>query len=474
MNSPPLPESLLDEIAQVVGPRGHTRKGDEIAPYCRSWRDNWRGSVPMVVSPKSTDEVAQVVTLCARHQIPIVPQGGNTGLTGGSQPHDDDSEIILSTSRLNRIRSVDPTNNTMTVEAGCILQSIQLAAKEHDRLFPLSLAAEGSCQIGGNIATNAGGTQVLRYGSLRNLVLGLEVVLADGSLWEGLRGLRKDNTGYDMKQLFIGSEGTLGVITAAVIKLSPLPKERQTALIAVTEPLMAVTLLSNFQQRAGEQVTSFELIKRELFDFVFSHIPGSRDPFSQSHPWYVLVELDGQGDQGSLRPIMEELLTDGVECGLVADGVIAESADQADRLWHLRESIAEAQNHEGGSIKHDIALPLSSIADFIAEGTRELEVSFPGVRVAPFGHLGDGNLHFNVAQPVGADRETFEQQRGLINRIVHDLVATYSGSISAEHGIGRLRREENRRYKSVVEMALMRKIKEALDPNNIMNPGKVL
>lgn len=470
----PLSETVLDAIAQVVGPKGHTRLREEIAPYCRSWRDNWRGSVPMVVSPKTTTEVTEVVALCARHRVPIVPQGGNTGLTGGGQPHDNDSEIILSTSRLNQIRSVDPTNNTMTVEAGCILQSIQMKAREHGRLFPLSLAAEGSCQIGGNIATHAGGTQVLRYGPLRGLVLGLEVVLADGSLWEGLRGLRKDNTGYDMKQLFIGSEGTLGIITAAVIQLSPLPQESQTALMGVNGPHSAVTLLSQFQQRAGGQITSFELIKRELLDFVLTHIPGTGDPLTHLHPWYVLVQLDGQGAPGSLQPIIEELLTEGAQCGLVEDGVIAANATQADRLWHLRESIAEAQNHEGGSIKHDIALPLSAIAAFIDQGTRDLEHLFPGVRVTPFGHVGDGNLHFNIAQPIGEDRKTFDQKREPINRVVHDLVASYGGSISAEHGIGRLRREENRRYKSAVEMTLMRKIKQTLDPDNIMNPGKVL
>jgi FAD/FMN-containing dehydrogenase len=473
-----VPGEVLERIKAAVGPKGYTTDPVEIAPLCRSWRDNWRGWVPMVVRPANVAEVAAVVAICAETNTPIVPQGGNTGLTGGGQPHDTGTEIILSTTRMNQIREIDTVNNTMTVEAGCILASLQDAAADADRLFPLSLAAEGSCQIGGNLSTNAGGTQVLRYGNARNLVLGLEVVLPDGRIWNGLRGLRKDNTGYDLKQLFIGAEGTLGIITAAVLKLFPKPTEIQTALVAVPNPAASLSLLSRATEALGEQVTAFELIQRRAIDFVLSNIPGVPDPMADSYPWYVLLEISGQGAPDSLRDTVEGVLGGALEDGVVLDAVLAANRAQGQTLWKIRESIPEAQNHEGQSVKHDVSVPLSRIAEFIERADAALEAAYPGVRCVAFGHIGDGNIHYNPAQPLGerggpagAD---FAKEYGAINRIVHDLITELNGSISAEHGLGRLRRDEAKRYKSAVEMDLMQTIKDALDPDNIMNPGKVV
>ncbi|MFP6774601.1 MAG: FAD-binding oxidoreductase [Alphaproteobacteria bacterium] len=469
-----VPAAVLERLKAAVGPKGYTTDPDEIAPLCQSWRDNWRGWVPMVVRPANTAEVAAVVAICAETGTPMVPQGGNTGLTGGSQPHDTGTEIILSTTRMNRVREIDTVNNTMTVDAGCILASLQTAASDADRLFPLSLAAEGSCQIGGNLSTNAGGTQVLRYGNARNLVLGLEVVLPDGRIWDGLRGLRKDNTGYDLKQLFIGAEGTLGIITAAVLKLFPKPTEIQTALVAVPDPAAALSLLSRATGAVGEQVTAFELIQRRAIDFVLSNVPGVPDPLEQSYPWYVLMEISGQGPPDSLRDTVEDVLGGGLEDGEVLDAVLAANRGQGQALWKIRESIPEAQNHEGQSVKHDVSVPLSRIAEFIERADRALEAAYPGVRCVAFGHIGDGNIHYNPAQPLGRGGADFAKEYGAINRIVHDLISELNGSISAEHGLGRLRRDEAKRYKSDVEMDLMQTLKNALDPTNIMNPGKVV
>jgi len=466
--------TVLERIKAAVGPKGYTVDPAEIAPHCQSWRDNWHGWVPMVVKPANVDEVAAVVAICAESGTPIVPQGGNTGLTGGGQPHASGTEIIISTSRMNRVREIDILNNTMTVEAGCILADLQVAAADADRLFPLSLAAEGSCQIGGNLSTNAGGTQVLRYGNARNLVLGLEVVLPDGRIWDGLRGLRKDNTGYDLKQLFIGAEGTLGMITAAVVKLFPKPTEIQTALVAVPDPTAALALLSRASEMLGEQVSAFELIQRRAIDFVLHHVPGVTDPMAQAHPWYVLMEVFGQGEPDSLRGPVEVVLGDGLEAGEVLDAVLAANRAQGQALWKIRESIPEAQNHEGQSVKHDVSVPLSRIAEFLERADLALAAAYPGVRCVAFGHIGDGNIHYNPAQPLAADGADFAAEYGAINRIVHDLIAELNGSISAEHGLGRLRREEVLRYKSSVEMDLMRSVKKALDPDNIMNPGKVV
>ncbi len=467
-----VPDEVLAKIRELVGPRGYTTDADEIAPHCVSWRDNWVGWVPMVVRPASTAELAEVVKICAASGTPIVPQGGNTGVTGASQPHPDGTEIILSTSRMNRIRDIDLLNDTMTVEAGCILAEIQNRAAELNRLFPLSLAAEGSCQIGGNLSTNAGGTQVLRYGNARNLVLGLEVVLPDGRVWNGLRGLRKDNTGYDLKHLFMGAEGTLGIITAAVLRLVPRPTDVATAFVAVPDPAAATALLTRARAAVGEQVTSFELMQRICIDIGLQHVPGVVDPLGQRHDWYVLLDIAGQGAPGTLRDTVETFLGEAVEAGEVLDATLAASDAQAQALWRTREAIAEAQNHIGASIKHDVSVPLSKVTEFIARASDALEAAYPGIRVIAFGHLGDGNIHFNPAGPL--DAEDFAAERGNVNRIVHDIVAELDGSISAEHGLGRLRREEARRYKPAIEMELMERIKHALDPDNILNPGKVI
>lgn len=473
-NSNVVPDAILDRIKVVVGPKGYTTVPDEITPLCQSWRDNWSGWVPMVVRPLNVEEVAAVIAICAETGTPVVPQGGNTGLTGGGQPHDTGTEIILSTSRMNKIRHIDTTNNTMTVDAGCILSDLQDAASEVDRLFPLSLAAEGSCQIGGNLSTNAGGTQVLRYGNARNLVLGLEVVLPDGRIWDGLRELRKDNTGYDLKQFFIGAEGTLGLITGAVLKLYARPTEVQIALVAVPDPDAALNLLDRTRNSVGERVTAFELMQRSAIDFVLRHITDVTDPFDQEHPWYVLVEVSGQGPSGSLLEPVEDILKRGLEAGEVLDAVVAANQAQGLALWKIRETIPEALNYEGQSIKHDVSVPLSRIPEFIERADKALQKAFPGVRCLAFGHVGDGNIHYNPAQPLGLDGDTFGSATGEVNRIVHSLIAELNGSISAEHGLGRLRREEVKRYKSAVELDLMQKVKIALDPDNIMNPGKVL
>ena len=469
-----LPEGFLDRLKAVLGPGGWLEAAADVQPYCTAWRDDWHGRTPLVARPRSTAEVAEVVRLCAEAGVPIVPQGGNTGLAGGGQPHAHGGEIILATGRLDRIRALDLENDTITVEAGVVLQTIQDEALRHDRFFPLSLAAEGSCQIGGNLATNAGGTQVLRYGNARALTLGLEVVLADGRVWDGLRGLRKDNTGYDLKDLFIGAEGTLGIITAAVLRLYPRLADTQTALAAVPSPAAAVTLLATLKAAFGEQLTAFELMGRRCFDFALATIAGVEDPLESRSPWYVLVDVAGQGAPGSLTEALEAALAHAFEAELVGDAVIARSEDQRHQLWRVREEQAEAQKRTGISIKHDVSVPISRIARFVAEADAALAAACPGIRPTCFGHVGDGNLHYNPMQPEDWDGAAFKAETGRINRIVHDLVVAHGGSISAEHGLGRLRRDENARYKSPVELDLMRRIKRALDPDNLLNPGKVL
>lgn len=470
----PVADDVIARLKEIVGPRGYTTDPDEIAPWTKSWRDNWQGAVPIIVRPASTEEVAAVVRLCAETGTPIVPQGGNTGLTGASQPHDDNSEIILSLARMNRVRDVDLMNDTMTVEAGCILEQLQNEAAGHNRLFPLSLAAEGSCMIGGNLSTNAGGTQVLRYGNARNLVLGLEVVLADGRIWNGLRGLRKDNTGFDLKHLFIGAEGTLGIITAAVLRLFPSPSERQTALVAVPDPAAAVRLLSRTRDAVGEQVTGFEIMNRLSVAMALANVPGVIDPLEEPHPWYVLMDITGQGAPGSLREAVEGFLAEALEAGDALDAALAANESQQAALWKIRESIPEAQNHEGVSVKHDVSVPVSRIPDFLGRADAALAAAYPGIRLVAFGHIGDGNIHYNPAEPEGSTPGAFNAEKPAVNRIVHDLIAELNGSISAEHGIGRLRLEENLHYKSPIEIELMVTLKRALDPANLLNPGKVV
>jgi FAD/FMN-containing dehydrogenase len=469
-----VPAGLIDQLKAVAGPAGYLEAAADIAPYCRSWRDNWVGDVPIVLRPKSTGEVAEIVRLCAEADVAIVPQGGNTGLTGGSQPHEDRSEVIVSTSRMNRIRALDATDDTITVEAGVVLKEIQNVADNADRLFPLSLGAEGSCQIGGNISTNAGGVQVLRYGNTRSLVLGLEVVLPDGRVWNGLRSLRKDNTGYDMKQLFIGAEGTLGIITAAVLRLFPKPTARETAWIAVDNPEAGVKLLSHMRSRLGDAVSAFELICRPIIDFLLAGVPGHDDPMREVHPWYVLMDVTSQGPAGSLHDPLSEALASAQEAGLICDALIAASGTQAAKLWKMRESLAEAQVSAGGSIAHDVSVPVSRIPEFIARADAALARAYPGIRLCAFGHVGDGNMHYNPARPLEWDWRRYAEERPAINRIVHDIVVELGGSISAEHGIGRSRLAELAHYKAPVELDMMRAVKSALDPHNIMNPRKVV
>jgi FAD/FMN-containing dehydrogenase len=469
----PVPETALVALKAVVGPAGFLETGADTEPYRRSWRDGYVGRTPLVLRPKTADEVARLVKICAEARVAIVPQGGNTGLTFGGQPHEDGSEVVISTARMTAIRGLDTANDTITVEAGVILKQVQDAAAVANRLFPLSLGAEGSCQIGGNISTNAGGVQVLRYGNMRNLVLGLEAVLPDGRVWNGLRSLRKDNTGYDLKQLLIGGEGTLGIITAAVLRLFPKPTEIETAWIAVETPAAAVALLAHMKAALGESISAFELVRRTVVDFLLQTVPGHSDPMPDVHPWYVLMDVSSQGAPGSLAGPLGDALGGALEQGLVIDAIIASSGAQAQKLWKMREDFAEAQKAVGGAISHDISVPVSQIATFVANADKALETAYPGIRHCCFGHVGDGNLHYNPVRPLNWEIDRFKAERAAVNRIVHDEVMACDGSISAEHGIGRMRLAENLHYKSAVEIDMMRAVKAALDPFNIMNPHKV-
>ncbi len=466
--------TALATIRDLVGARGWIDSADGMAPHLREERGNFTGAAAAVVKPGSPEEVAAVLRLCHDAGLPVVPQGGNTSLVGASIPYEDFTGIVLSTGRLNRIRELDPVNNTVTADAGCILQTIQQAASDADRLFPLSLGAEGSCQIGGNISTNAGGVGVLRYGTMRELVLGLEVALPDGRIWDGLRGLRKDNTGYDLKQWFIGAEGTLGVITGAVLKLFPKPRETVTAVAAIPGPDAALRLLSALQRETGGGVSGYEIMTRQALQMALDHIAGVRDPFGQVHPCYQLIELTGPRADGSLRAGLEEVLAAAMADGDVRDAVISESGGQDRALWRLREAISEAQKFEGASIKHDVAVPVSRVADFMRVATAACEAALPGIRVVAFGHVGDGNIHFNMNQPAeGWSRAGFMAEQPHFNRIVHDIVTDMKGSISAEHGIGRIKKAELAHYHPPLELELMRALKAQLDPKDIMNPGKI-
>ena len=470
--------ALEQSLKDIVGDGQVLTAAADMAPYLTDWRGRYTGSALCVVRPGSTEEVAEVVARCAEAGVAIVPQGGNTGLVGGATPLPSGSEergqVLVSLGRLNRIRAVDLDNNTITVEAGCILQQVQRAAFDAGRLFPLSLAAEGSATIGGNLSTNAGGVQVLRYGNMRELTLGLEVVLADGRVWNGLRGLRKDNTGYDLKHLFIGAEGTLGLITAAVLKLFPSPRATAVAWVALADPAAAVALLRRLREQCGERVSAFEIVGRPALELVLEHIPDARDPLPEPHAWQVLVELSDALAGFDLDAALESVLDAEIEAGRVQDVVMAKSGTQAAALWRLRENISEAQKIEGISIKHDIAVPVSAIAEFIKRADDALTSRFPGVRIVCFGHIGDGNLHYNQSKPAALANADFIEQSGAVNRIVHDLVHELCGSISAEHGLGQLKRLEIRRYKSEVELDLMRRVKRALDPSDLLNPGKLL
>ncbi|HJO73925.1 MAG TPA: FAD-binding oxidoreductase [Rhodospirillales bacterium] len=461
-------ENFSSAIKDAVGPKGWSTDDDRIEAHVTERRGLWHGQCDLVVSPASTEEVAQVMSICHDAGVAVVPQGGNTGLVGGGVP---EGGIALSLARLNTVRGIDAANNTMTVDAGCILADVQAAAEAEDRLFPLSLGAEGSCQIGGNLSTNAGGVQVLRYGNARDLVLGLEVVLPDGRVWDGLKALRKDNTGYDLKHLFIGAEGTLGVITAAVLKLYPLPQCRETALAALGNADKALALFQRVGRFTGDALTAFEYINHQSLDIAVTHIPGLKDPFEAAHECYALIELSGPD---GIKDALEQTLAGAMEDGLVDDAVIAASGAQAAELWHIRETIPEAQVNAGASIKHDVSVPISKVPAFLVRAQQIVEAEIAGIRVVAFGHLGDGNIHFNLSQPEDKDGEAFLAEWGRINRLVHDLVDELGGSFSAEHGIGVLKKDDLKRYTSAVELELMQTLKQTLDPKGIMNPGKVL
>jgi FAD/FMN-containing dehydrogenase len=470
--SPSAPDAaLLTRFAAIVGEKYAIRDPQAQAPYVVEMRDLYRGRTPMVLRPGSVTEVAQILKLANDTSTPIVPQGGNTGLVGGQIAFD--NEIVLSLTRLDRIREVDPTSNTLTCEAGVTLQRAREAAAAVDRLYPQLLPSEGTCTIGGNLSTNAGGTAALAYGIARSHVLGLEVVLADGRILDNLNKLKKDNTGYDLKNLFIGAEGTLGVITAAVLRLVPRPRAVETALVGLPSAQAALSLFAIAGENAAAGVTSFELMTRLGVEMVLRHAAGCRDPLQKPYPWYVLLELSSQSKAG-LRDVIEEILAQGLQRGLVLDAAIAHSIEQAKGFWRLREMFGEVQRHEGGSIKHDVSVPVAVVPDFIAEANAAVQALIPGARPVPFGHLGDGNIHYNVSQPIGADRAKFLARWNEVNAAVFAVVKKFDGSISAEHGIGVMKRDILPSVKNPVALDLMRRIKRLLDPNNILNPGKVL
>jgi FAD/FMN-containing dehydrogenase len=466
--------AFLERCREIAGPEFVLTSAQDVAPYMTDWRGRFTGRALAVLRPADTGQVAALVQACAQWRVPLVPQGGRTGLVLGGVPDDSGTAVLLSMARMNKVRAVDPRNRTITVDAGCILQHIQDAAFDAGCLFPLSLAAEGSCTIGGNLSTNAGGTAVLRYGNTRELCLGLEVVTPQGELWSGLRGLRKDNTGYDLRDLFIGAEGTLGIITGAVLKLFPQPKASITALVALTSPRRALDLLSLAQDYCGASLTGFELMSDFCLTLVAAHFPLLPQPFVTRHAQYVLLELSSSESERHAVSLLETAIEDALEQGIADDAVVATSATQSRGLWQVREHISMAQAAAGKNIKHDISLPISRIGEFIETTDAQLLQAFPGCQLVCFGHLGDGNLHYNVAPPAGTAHDDFLAHQDVINRIVHDSVDAFGGSISAEHGIGVLKRDELKRYKSAVELDMMRAIKTALDPLGIMNPGKIL
>ena len=463
---------LIPSLSAIVGSAA-VLTGESAAPYCADWRGRYSGNALAAVLPSDTQQVAGVVKLCADRRIAIVPQGGNTSLCGGGVPLPQGEQIVLNLSRMSRIRAFDATNFTMTVEAGCKLADVREEAEKNNRLFPLGLTAtQKYCEIGGNLSTNAGGINVLRYGNTRDLVLGLEVVLPDGRIWNGLRGLRKDNSGYDLKHLFIGAEGTLGIITAAVLKLFPLPQSTATACVAITDADVAVRLLAHVRESCGDTLSSFEIISRSCLDLVFKHIPGTSEPFTGQYEYYLLIQSSD---------VLPGLLDDALRAALQSFGPgilevsVTSDADAAEKWWKLRESISEAQKREGISVKHDISVPVSRVAEFIARAGAVLRNAFPGVRIVSFGHVGDGNVHYNVSMPDAGQNNTFiTQQEAAVNKLVYAVVRELNGSISAEHGLGQLKRDTIRDYKDPLELEMMRNIKQVLDPHGLMNPGKVI
>jgi FAD/FMN-containing dehydrogenase len=463
---------FLDQARALIGAAYVLTQ--DVDAYASDWRRKFHGKPLAVLRPADTAQAAACVKLCAEHGLAVVPQGGNTSMCGGATPDASGRQVVISTGRMNRVRGIDPLNNTMTVEAGCVLQSIQELAAEHDRLFPLSLGAEGSCQIGGNIATNAGGVQVLRYGNTRDLVLGVEVVLPDGQVLDLMRALRKDNTGYDLKHLFIGSEGSLGLITAAVLKLFPAPKAEAVAFAALASPQRALELLGLVRDRLGDRFTAFELMSGASVAMVRRYFPGTAPLFAQAHPWQVLMQASDGGAQAALDEALQGALEHALGQGVVEDVVLASSKAQALQLWAVRENISEAQQHDGQNIKHDIAVPVSSVPAFVDETLPLLHAAYPGVRPVVYGHLGDGNLHFNVSRPEGWTVDAWQDEEPKVNAIVLDVVARYQGSFSAEHGLGQLKNHELALYKTPLEVEVMRKVKAALDPSGRFNPGKFL
>jgi FAD/FMN-containing dehydrogenase len=466
-------QDILVRLARIVGEAHVVTDPDVIAGHLVEPRGLYRGRALALLRPASTEETARVVALCNDLRVPVVPQGGNTGLVGGQTPDSSGRQVILSLRRMNRMREIDADANAMIAEAGVTLAAAQEAAQEVDRLFPLSLASEGSCTIGGNLSTNAGGVAVIAYGNARDLVLGLEIVLADGRVINGLSKLRKDNTGYDLKNLFIGAEGTLGIVTAAALKLFPNPRSRATAFVGLASPTQALRLLKIARQFAGAGVTSFELIPRIGLDFVLAHASGSRDPLGSRYAWYVLLEISSQMTTGADEAVAS-MLEAALDQGVIEDASIAASDEQRLAFWLLRDSLSEVQGHEGGSIKHDVSVPVSAAPDFLARAREAVKSFMPGARVLAFGHLGDGNIHFNVSQPIGADKTRFLAQWEPMNEVVHRVVEQFHGSVSAEHGVGQLKRELLKKTKDPTALDVMRAIKSVLDPRGILNPGKVL
>jgi FAD/FMN-containing dehydrogenase len=461
---------LIDDLKNIVGDKGWSLDKEKLEPHLNEWRGDYRGSTLIMVSPGSTKEVAAVIKACAAANVSIVPQGGNTSLCGGSIPDESGEQVLLSLSRLNNIRAVDADDFSMVVEAGCILADVQVAAQRVDRLYPLSLGAEGTCQIGGNLSTNAGGINVIRYGTARQQVLGLEVVLADGTIWDGLRSLRKDTAGYDMKQLFIGSEGTLGIITAATLKLYPQPGDTTTVFAALHNATQAVALLGLLRAKLADGIQAFELISARCLRFVARHTPNANQPFGDEYPWFVLCEVIDAGQES----IVEDAFAAAMEDGLISDAVIAKSSAEAEKFWRLRHSIAESEKKEGASLHHDISVPIARMDEFLQRGEQLVGTLYPTARLVAFGHVGDGNLHYNVAQPAGEDSEAFMARSAVITEGIYDLVADMGGSFSAEHGVGIVKKAHLERYRSETELNLMRAMKSALDPNNTLNPGRVI
>jgi FAD/FMN-containing dehydrogenase len=470
----PPDHNTLGELKAAVGKGSWLESPDAVAPFVTDFRNLYHGATPLVLLPRNVDEVAQILRICNREEVAVVPHGGNTSYCGAATPDEAGSQIVLSLRRMNRVRQIDAANYSMIIEAGCTLAEAQAAAREADRLFPLSLGSEGTAQIGGNLSTNAGGTAVLRYGMMRDLVLGLEVVLADGRILAGLKSLRKDNTGYDVKSLFVGAEGTLGVITAACLKLFPQPADTATTLVGIDSPQHALDLLACMRNAAGDQVTSFELMPRLAVELTVKHVPGVADPLGQNTPWYLLIELTSPNPRQDLITLLTATLEDAAARGTIRDAMLATSIGQAQAMWKLRESVPEAQRRHGASLKHDVSVPVSAIPTLIEEGSALVRRLAPEGDVVSYGHAGDGNLHFNVSQKPDADIKSFIARGPVLERAMFDLVESLGGSISAEHGIGRLKAAEFARRADPVELAVMYELKRALDPKGIMNPGKVL